>query len=129
MFILDKPGLIPFSDFFCYPLLLIDYDLFSGEILIEIIISMDNLPSNWLVLRKMCNAGEVIPQRLAGKLLINLTRNPIDRQVCQEVWTHINEHKCLNLQLVPNRIKESFRKICSFNEIKKSVLPFKFKVI
>lgn len=90
---------------------------------------MDNLPTNWPVLRKMCNVGQVIPQRLAGKLLINLMRNPIDRQVCQEVWTHINEHKCLNLQLVPGSVRESFLKICGSNEIKKSVLPYNSKFI
>lgn len=88
---------------------------------------MDNLPTNWPLLRKMCNVGQVLPQRLAGKLLINLMRNPINHQVCQEVLTHINKHKCLNLQLVPDTTRESFLKLCGSKEIKKSVLFINFK--
>ncbi|CAG9772672.1 unnamed protein product [Ceutorhynchus assimilis] len=79
-----------------------------GEALVEVIISSDNVPSCWPIIRIMITGGLTLPGKLASNFLTKLIKPPIDSKLCREVYTLILKYKFVDITSINSELRDQF---------------------
>ncbi|XP_048524502.1 uncharacterized protein LOC109538449 [Dendroctonus ponderosae] len=81
--------------------------------LLETIISANDFPSHWSLIRKLIERGEKIPKKMAQRFVAHLMKPPVNNGMCKEVYEYIKKYQCIDLPTVHFSIREPFLKLCT----------------
>lgn len=81
--------------------------------LLDVIISTNDFPSHWPLIRKLIERGEKMSRNMAQRFIAHLMKPPISRDLCIEVHQYIEKYKCIDLPAVHLSIKDPFLKLCT----------------